>query len=115
MIVSESCRTLFRTMLGLPIAVEVVITVVETSAAVMVAVGNAEDTVDGADGAADTCADHATYGAAHRTGDPVTFGSTLLGSAHDALGRGEMRDRKPRQRDRGGREMEHERAADGQH
>ncbi len=79
----------------LPVAVEAIIAVIEAAAAIMTPVRNAENAIDGADRTSDTRSDSAANDAADRSGNPVTFGSSILGSANDALGMSELRDRQP--------------------
>jgi hypothetical protein len=55
-------------------------------------IGNAQNTVDGTDGAAHTSTDDAADSAAHGTGDPVPLVRTFLGATHDALAMTGLRD-----------------------
>jgi hypothetical protein len=63
-----------------------VVPVIVAAATAVAAIGNAQNTVDGANRATDTGANDTTDGAAHGASDAVTLVRTFLGPAHDPLG-----------------------------
>ncbi len=80
--------------------------VIIAAAVAIVAVGDTEDAFDRADGAADTGSDDTADGAAHGTGNPVTFIGTFLGAPYNSLGLSCLRHRQPCEQD-GGRGKKH--------
>lgn len=90
---------------------EAVVAVVIAAAAVTVmTVGNAQNTLDRANGATDTGTDDASDRTAHGAANPVALVRAFLGTADDALGVAGLRQHRQREQDSGGCE----RQADGQ-
>jgi hypothetical protein len=87
------------TVKNLPVAVETIVTIVETAAAIMAPIGNPEHAIHRTDGAADTGADRAANHATDRAGNPVTFIGAFLRATHDTLCMDELGDREQRQGD----------------
>ena len=54
-------------------------------------IGDSKDTIDGADGTADTRANNTAHRAAYGTGDAITLVRAFLGATHDALGMAGLR------------------------
>jgi hypothetical protein len=67
----------------------------------MAVIGNAEDTIHGTYGSADTGPDDASDSAAHRSGDAVAFIGAILSASHDALSVAGMRQARQGQNDSG--------------
>jgi hypothetical protein len=83
----------------LSIAVETIVAVVKPTAARPI--GNAENTINGADCATNTCPNCSANKTADGARHPITFVSTLLCAAHDALretgfGKSQKRERERR-------------------
>jgi hypothetical protein len=75
----------------LPIAVKMIVTVVEAAAAS--SIGNTQRAIDRADCAANTCPDCLANYAADRASYPVTFVGALLRASHDTLRVSDLRNR----------------------
>jgi hypothetical protein len=76
-----------------------VVPVIVAAAAAMAVIGNSQNAVDGANGAADTGTDDTTDRAAHGAGDTVAFVRSLLGTTDNALGVAGLRQASQGQKD----------------
>jgi hypothetical protein len=94
----------------LPIAVEMIVAVVKAAAGLPI--GNTEHAIHSADCAANTCPDCLANHAADWASHPVTFVSTLLRAAHDALRVPDLRNRQQSESERRARKIELRRLAD---
>jgi hypothetical protein len=87
------------------IAVEVIVTIIEATAAIAPAFRNSEHTIHGADGATDTSAHGAADQATDWTGNPAALIGAFLRAAHDTLRMTHVGDRQQSQRQSGSGEM----------
>ena len=79
----------------LAIAVNVAVAIAIPMAMAPGAMRHPKHAFDRADGSTDTGAHSASDHTSHRPGDPVTFMSALLRTAHDTLRTGQLRQREP--------------------
>src|SRR3954447_7035800 len=82
----------------LAIAVEVSVAVAIATAMAPGAMRHPEYAFDRTDGSADAGTNSASDHASHRPRDPMTFMSALLGTSHDPLCAGQLRQREPGER-----------------